>query len=209
MQYYYCIDEHFRQTGVTVISSSQLAKFLVLDDSQIRKDLATLGVKGHPRVGFDIDAIHEAIQTRLGLAQPHAAVLIGAGRLGGAIGSYKAFLDYGLKIIALFDIDSSKIGMMVGNHLVQPVTLLESIVKKEHVQIGILTVPSPAAQESANRLVRAGIDVIWNFAPTRIDVPQPVFVRHERLHVGLAELFYHLGCNKDETQSEADRISST
>jgi len=63
------------------------------------------------------------------------------------------------------------------------------------VRTAVLTVPAEAAQPLADRLVASGVRAIWNFAPTSLVVPAGVFVRHEHISVGLAELAYYLKCN--------------
>jgi redox-sensing transcriptional repressor len=75
---------------------------------------------------------------------------------------------------------------------VMPLESLEGLVKRLHVQIGILTVPKEAAQETADRMVKAGIKAIWNFAPVRLVVPEEVQVQNEDLAEGLAALFVKL-----------------
>jgi redox-sensing transcriptional repressor len=192
MQYYHWVTENLDPASESKISSSQLAKQFALDDSQVRKDLAAIGVKGQRNVGFDLGEVIGSIQQVLGLNQAHPAVVLGAGRLGGAISSYKGFVNYGLNIVALFDNDPAKIGLMIGGHVVQPLDHLESIIKQSHIRLGVLAVPDHAAQESADRLVKTGIRVIWNFSPAHLHLPDDIFVRHERLFVALAQLFYHL-----------------
>ena len=192
MHYYHCLHEYCGAEQETVISSTQLAGMLSLDDSQIRKDLAAIGVKGHCHVGFGVREVMETIRRVVGVAQRHPAVVVGAGRLGGALASYRGFADYGLAVVALFDHDPAKIGLIIGGHVVQPVDQLERILQAAHVRLGILTVPAEAAQECALRLVHAGVKVLWNFSPARLSLGAHVFVRHEHLFVGLGQLFYHL-----------------
>jgi len=192
MQYYHWITENLDSETEATVSSSQLAKQLTLDDSQIRKDLAIMGVKGQRHVGFDIREVIDSIRQFLGLSKSHPAVVLGAGRLGGAISSYKGFVSYGLNIAALFDNDPAKIGLMIGGHVVQPLDHLETVIQQSKVLLGILAVPDHAAQETADRVVAAGVRVIWNFSPAHLRLPEDIFVRHERLFVALAQLFYHL-----------------
>lgn len=175
-----------------MVSSAQLAQILSVDGSQIRKDLAAIGVKGHCHVGFDIHHVMNVVQQTLGFTRNRPAVVIGAGRLGGAISSYKGFANYGLHVVALFDVDPGKIGLMVGDHVVQPMEQLEPVIKQSNILLAVLTIPAEVAQESADRLIKAGIKVIWNFAPARIHVPPDVFVRNEQLFVALGQLFYNL-----------------
>lgn len=192
MQYYHCINEQFVPESRFTVSSARFARCLSLDGTQVRKDLAAIGVKGRRRVGFDVNTVLEAIQRTLGLTQTRQAVVIGAGRLGGAIASYKGFKICGLDIVALFDVNPGKIGLSIAGHVVQPLEQLESIIKDRGIEMGILTVPAGAAQPLADRLVNAGIKAIWNFSAVALTVSEEIIVRHEHLSIGLAQLSYHL-----------------
>jgi len=190
MQYYQCIGEQCDPNMKATISSAQLAQLTSLDDTQVRKDLGAIAVKGQRRVGFDINDVLTAIRQTLGFDEICPAVVIGAGRLGGAIASYDGFVKYGLHIVALFDIDAGKIGLTVGGHVVQPLEQLDTIVKERVVLLGVLTVPAEQAQRAADRLIQAGIKGIWNFAPASLAVPEGFVIRHEHLSLGLAQLSY-------------------
>ena len=69
---------------------------------------------------------------------------------------------------------------------------LEKIVAEREIQIGIIAVPATAAQFIADKMVKAGIAGIWNFAPVRIKVPETVQLVSEDLSIGLSTLSYHL-----------------
>ena len=192
MHYYHCIEEHYDLQVQCSICSGELARLLRLDDTQIRKDFAAIGVKGHRRIGFDGREVLSAIREILGFNRIYRAVIVGAGRLGGALASYKGFTRDGLEITALFDNDQNKYGLIVSGHTIQPMEQLEPIIRQKNVQLGILTVPTEVAQETADRLIRAGIQALWSFSPINLQIPESIFVRYEYLSVGLAHLSYHL-----------------
>ena len=191
MQYYQVISENWDLKKES-ISSSQLAKFLSMDDTQVRKDMAAIEVKGQRHIGFNAQEVLEKIRWVLGFTDSYRAVLLGAGQLGGAIASYEGFAKYGLKIEALFDNDPGKVGLVVAGHVVQPLEQLETIIRDRCITLAILTVPAEAAQQTADRLVTAGVKAIWSFSPVGLEVPKEVIVRHEHLSMGLARLSYHL-----------------
>ncbi|MCL4216503.1 MAG: redox-sensing transcriptional repressor Rex [Candidatus Hydrogenedentes bacterium] len=192
MHYYYFIGEQITEDTDGAVSSAELARLLEMDDTQVRKDLASIGVRGQPRKGFQNAEVLTAIRRELGFNFRYDAIVLGAGRLGGAIVSYGGFNHFGLKIIALFDDDPSRTGEVIGGTLVHHIDELERFIERHDVHLAILTVPHEAAQPLADRLVKSGITGIWNFAPTRIEVPEHVHVRHEHIAVGLAQLAYYL-----------------
>ena len=66
-----------------------------------------------------------------------------------------------------------------------------AIVRAEKVSIGVIATPGTAAQEAADRLVKAGITSILNFAPVVLSVPREIEVRKVDLAVELQILSYY------------------
>ena len=56
------------------------------------------------------------------------------------------------------------------------------------MKIGIITLPKEYAQETADKLIAAGIRAIWNFSPTYITVPDNIVVKNENMASSLAVL---------------------
>jgi NADH/NAD ratio-sensing transcriptional regulator Rex len=53
-------------------------------------------------------------------------------------------------------------------------------------------VPEAAAQDAADALVAGGVEVIWNFAARKLNVPKTVLVKNEDLGAELATLSHHI-----------------
>lgn len=192
MHYYHFVSARQDTGQGDTVTSTQIAELIHMDATLVRKDLAAIGVRGYPHVGFKSAEVLSAIRDVLGFDETFRAVIIGTGRLGGAIASYRGFASYGLLICGLFDIAPQKVGLTVGSHEIQPMAALIRFVRDFDVSIAILTVPPEAAQEVADQAVAAGIKAIWNFVTRGLTVPERVFVRHEHISVGLAELTYNL-----------------
>lgn len=178
--------------GEMLVSSESLAEAANVHPAQVRKDLRYIGQSGTPGVGYDVRRLIYEIEEILGLSKPKEAVLAGAGRLGAALSQYPGFDRFGLKIVALFDVDGSKVGGTVGEKPILPLTKLCDLPLRMGIRMGIICVPAEAAQNVADLMVAAGIKVIWNFAPTQLRLPADVFVRNEDLAAQLATLSYHL-----------------
>jgi redox-sensing transcriptional repressor len=202
IHYYYFIDERKKSGNTEVtVTSTQIADLINMNDTLVRKDLAAIGVRGHPRVGFKAEEVLSAIRDVLGFDEKLRAIVIGAGGLGTALATYHGFPDYGLDICGLFDNDPQKTGWMIGKHIVFSMNSLAHVVEQNEVRIAVLTVPAEYAQEVADQVVEAGVEGIWNFASTSLEVPEHVSVRHEHISVGLAELSYLLKRKKrDDTE---------
>jgi redox-sensing transcriptional repressor len=74
---------------------------------------------------------------------------------------------------------------------VRAVADLASIVRTDHVSIGVVATPAGAAQEAADQLVAAGVTSILNFAPVVLSAPHGVNVRKVDLAVELQILSYY------------------
>ena len=171
------------------VSSVTLAEALGINSSVVKKDLSAVKADdGKPKVGYVIDALIRDIEEFLGYNNTKDAVLVGAGRLGQALLSYKGFEAYGLNIIAGFDVDDRVIGHDVNGKKILPTGTLESIITKLDIKIAVLTVPRERAQIMADILVSCGIRAIWNFTPERLRLPEGIAVKNEDMAASLAVL---------------------
>ena len=180
------------QQGEQFVSSKYLAHFFHVDDTQVRKDVSVIGYKGKPKSGYSVSGLKAAIGDFLGINTENTAILIGAGKLGSALIEYPGLSEYGLKLVAIFDNDPSKLKAQIGGFEVQPLSYLGRVVTGFHVGIAIITVPKHAAQEVCDLVVEQGIRAIWNFAPTQLSAPADVTIRNENMAVGLALLSHYL-----------------
>ncbi|MGH2270746.1 redox-sensing transcriptional repressor Rex [Anaerohalosphaeraceae bacterium U12dextr] len=170
------------------VSSTLIADRLGLEQIQVRKDLAGIGVTGQPAVGFNVRELIGAIERLLGWDNMRDAILVGAGNLGQALLGYDGFARYGLNIVAAFDSNPEIIGMKIHGKPVFDIELLSSLTERMHIQIGILTVPGKVAQPVADMLIKAGIHAIWNFTPVKLSVSDNTIVEQVDLAASLAVL---------------------
>jgi redox-sensing transcriptional repressor len=173
------------------ISSRNLADFISVNDSQIRKDFSYFGAFGTPGVGYDIRKLIRQIKKMLNLSVPHKAALVGAGNLGSAILAYPGFRMYGFDIAAAFDNDPKKIGREINNVRIEDISSLRTL-KRRKISLAIIAVPRDAAQQTADALVKAGVKGILNFSPLRITVPKKVKVITIDIAMELARLPYYI-----------------
>ncbi len=179
--------------GITHISSKDFARRFDLSSAQIRKDLATFGEFGVRGVGYEVAGLKKHLLSILGLDRTRRVAIIGAGHLGQALADYSGFASGGFRICALFDNDPEKIGAKSrGGLTVQDVKRLSEAVRREEIQIGIITVPSSAAQEVAQRCCEAGLKAILNFAPARLTVPPEVRLKNVDLKINLETLSFYI-----------------
>lgn len=185
---YHQLLEEWLGEGAEWVSCARFAEAVDVDPTQVRKDLACLGVPGRPRVGYPAGDLRVGIERFLGWNHTNEAFLAGAGHLGTALLNYARFADHGLEIVAAFETDPEKIGRDINGKQVLPLEKLAALARRMHVRIGVITVPAAAAQFVADQMVAGGIRAIWNFAPTALDVPEGIIVQDEDLFSSLAVL---------------------
>jgi redox-sensing transcriptional repressor len=179
-----------RKMGKETISSKELADYTHINSTQIRRDLSGFGKFGKRGVGYHIDSLVGEIRKILRTSDQHNIALFGAGNLGQAIASSDIFADHGFRIVAIFDVDRDLVGNEVGGLDVRHFDEIERVVADEHVVVGVLAVPAQAAQEVADRLVEAGVKIIFNYSEQLLQVPPEVTVHTSSPAVDLLYALY-------------------
>ena len=175
--------------GEKYISSAVIAQNIPVSAVLVRKDLALVSSKpGKPRLGFEVVRLIADIEKFLGYDNLSDAVIVGAGGLGKAFLGYEGFKSNGLNIVAAFDVDPRIVGEEIAGKKVYPMDKFSDFVQHKKINIGIITVPKAAAQETLDTMVRAGIKAVWNCAPAPLRVPKGTILKNEDLSASLALL---------------------
>ena len=184
--YYLRLLYDFDKDGSEWISATDIGDILNLNSIQVRKDLTFTNVIGRPKKGYLVKDLIAAVEEFLGWDRRTPAVLIGAGSLGNALLGFDGFKRHGLDIIAAFDNDPEKAGKVERAVKIYRISDLKDYVRRNNVSLGIITVPASAAQETALKMIDAGIKGIWNFSPAKLHVPDNIIVHEEDLSEGFA-----------------------
>jgi redox-sensing transcriptional repressor len=180
-----------RKMGKDTISSQELAEYTHINSTQIRRDLSGFGKFGKRGVGYRIDSLVSEIRKILRTSGQHNIALFGAGNLGQAIAGSDIFADHGFRIVAIFDVDPKLVGKQVADNIpVRDFDDLENVVSEEQVVVGVLAVPPQSAQEVADRLVEAGVKIIFNYSEQLLQVPPEVTVHTSSPAVDLLYALY-------------------
>ncbi len=179
------------EADVESISSEGLAELAGVNAAKVRKDLSYLGSYGTRGVGYEVAFLIYQVRRELGLTHDWPVIIVGAGNLGQALAGYGGFGDRGFPVAGVVDIDPAKVGSVIGGVRVRHIDDLAQITQSRRVSIGVLATPPAAAQDAADRMVRAGITSILNFVPIVVSVPRGVNVRKVDLAVELQILSYH------------------
>jgi redox-sensing transcriptional repressor len=179
-----------RKMGKNTISSQELSDYTHINSTQIRRDLSGFGKFGKRGVGYNVESLVNEIRKILRTAGQHNIALFGAGHLGQAIASSDIFADHGFRIVAMFDVDPAVIGNRIGGLEVRSFNQIDEVVKGEQVVVGVLAVPAGAAQEVADRLVKSGVKIIFNYSERLLQVPPDVTVHTSSPAVDLLYALY-------------------
>ncbi len=179
-----------RKMDKETISSQELSAYTHINSTQIRRDLSGFGKFGKRGVGYRVDFLVAEIRKILRTSGQHNIVLFGAGNLGQAIASSDIFADHGFRIVAIFDVDPALVGREFGGVRVRDLSELAEIVEEEDVVVGVLAVPSDAAQGVADRLVDAGVKIVFNYSERLLQVPPEVTVHTSSPAVDLLYALY-------------------
>ena len=188
--YLRCLEE-LESSGITTISSKELAQRFGFNSAQVRKDLAYFGQFGVRGLGYYIAELKHNLERILGLKQDWEVALVGVGNLGSALIAYKGFQARGFRITLAFDSDPAKVGTTINEVSIQDVAKMGATLRRKKVKIAVVAVPAGVAQAAADALVEAGVTAILNFAPAQLAVPQGVKVQNVDLSVLLKTLSYH------------------
>ena len=185
-----------KDKGEQYVSSTQISKEINIDASQIAKDLSYVNISGRTRVGYNIDALIEVLESFLGFTNMHKAFLFGVGSLGAALLRDSGLHHFGLEIVAAFDVNPELVGKDLNGIPIYHSDDFEAKMKEYDVNIGVLTVPINIAQEITDKMVDGGIKAVWNFTPFRIRVPENIVVQNTSLYAHLAVMFNRLNFNE-------------
>ncbi len=182
-----CLNE-----GKTHIYSHELAHMHNITAVQVRRDIMFIGYSSSQRKGYDIKDLINAIGRVLDSETGLNVCIVGMGNLGTAITAYFSGKRSKLNIVAGFDVDPSKTNRIIAGVPCFHVSHLAEIIKEKDISIGIITVPSDYASETANNLVTAGIKGILNFTSIPLKLPEHVYLENSDMITLLEKVAYYV-----------------
>lgn len=182
----------FAEQGRETVSSEDLAVRGRTTAAQVRKDLSYFGSFGKRGFGYQVGELRDRLQQILGLERTWQVAIIGAGRIGAALFGYQGFRVQGFHIVAVFDRDQQKVGVEWGDQRIEDVARMEEVIGERGIEIVIVTTPAEVAQDVVDRAVRAGVQGILNFAPTKLVVSEEVSLKNVDMAIELEALSFAL-----------------
>ncbi|WP_034551268.1 redox-sensing transcriptional repressor Rex [Carnobacterium funditum] len=199
---YYRYLRFLHDAGKDRISSTELSEAVKVDSATIRRDFSYFGALGKRGYGYDVENLMNFFSKTLKQDRLTNVALIGVGNLGHALLNYNFHQSNNMRISAAFDINEEIIGKILSGVPIYPMSEMIEQLKIQQIEIVILTVPTQAAQETANELAKAGVKGIMNFTPIRISVSDDMRVQNVDLTNELQTLIYFLDHYKKEEKEE-------
>ena len=95
--------------GQKRIMSKELAEYVKIKPTTIRRDFSLIGSLGKQGFGYDVEHLIEVFSEELGINFDEKIILVGAGNLGKAILNYNHWDNVVGEIVCAFDLNPSSV----------------------------------------------------------------------------------------------------
>lgn len=184
--------QRMRDENHLTTNSKALGERLGISAAQIRKDLSQFGEFGKQGTGYSVPFLINTLQSILKVTKVWDIVLVGAGDLGHALAGYQGFANHGFRVAMVFDNNPEVIGKQAGAFIIQDTAELIEKVSAAGIRVAMLTVPASAAQNVAEKLVKAGVKAILSYAPITLSLPDEIRVEYIDPILMLQRMTYYL-----------------
>jgi redox-sensing transcriptional repressor len=202
--YLFALDE-FSKDGTIVVASHEIANKVGVKSGLVRKDLCHFGGFGRPSVGYNVAYLQKKIKDILRVNQVKNVAWVGAQRLADDPALVEKFAENKCDIVAVFDHDSGKLGLRIGNLQVMGAHQMEQVVNNLGIEAAVIAVTAEHAQWTADKLISGGVKAILNLTPVVLVVPQGVTLRNIDIASELMLLSYYCG-DREQKNSASDII---
>lgn len=189
---YYRFVSSLKSKGIDRVNSKAISDALQIDSATIRRDFSYFGELGKKGYGYNIDSLLDFFKSELSESDMVKIAIVGVGNLGKALLTYNFSIHDDMTITEAFDVKEDVIGQKIGNVIVKDNDELITTLKKEEIDVVILTTSERVAQKVADELVQAGVKGILNFTPGRINTPSDVQVHQIDLGIELQSLLFFM-----------------
>ncbi len=185
---YLIILEGLDDQGVDRISSRELSELYGNNPNQVRQDIFALNHPGRVGQGYGVRELHGMIRHALGLDVRRRLAIVGCGRLGTTLALHVPLANYGMDLVAAFDVAPHVVGTNVGTVRIDQAERIAEICRERGVELAALSVPRDTAQQSADELVRGGVVGILNYSRVSLQVPPHVVVQNRQIVCAFMQL---------------------
>ncbi|MFV0499221.1 MAG: redox-sensing transcriptional repressor Rex [Bacilli bacterium] len=186
---YYQGLRRLQKLGIDRVKSSELADYLNIQASTIRRDFSMIGELGKQGYGYNVDYLVEILKKELGI-KTMSAILFGVGNLGTALLNYDFEEEFGLVIQKAYDNNPLLIGKEINGIKIEE--LSDECSLYTNAEIAIVCVNSEYAKDVVDKLTHCNIKGILNFTTERFASTKQTAVHNVDLSGELLILAYHV-----------------
>lgn len=175
-----------KKDGKDKIMSNELAKYVNIKSTTIRRDFSLIGTLGKQGYGYNVNDLIEIFSKELGGEYNEKIILIGCGNFGKTILNYNHWSDVVGEIVCAFDKYPEKV-----SNVSVPVYDIKDLKEylPEGCKIAILAV-SGDVQNTVDLLTSVGIKGILDMTHQHFIVPEGVIVKEIDIVSKIQELVF-------------------
>ena len=153
--------------GFVKVFSNNLGDAIGATPAVVRKDFSVIGISGNKRGGYTIDSLVERLVDILGKRDAEDVIVVGCGRIGSALITFREFAREGIRVVAGFDSSEDRLRPDAPIPVL-PIADLPSFVAEHRIEVAVLAVPDAVATTVFETMVDAGIRGILNFTSVEL-----------------------------------------
>ena len=178
----YGLCDKLLETDTTRISSREIGEALAIPAHTVRKEINFLGEIGDTGAGYEVSRLRAHLAAELGLDHARRACIVGLGRLGSALLEYDWDKTSDFEVVAGFDASINRLETIRSPISLFPAYEIPEVVRREQIELALLTVPRQAAKPAGKLLAEGGIRGIVNFTSVTLGpLPERTAVRNLNL----------------------------
>lgn len=185
---YRAIMQKMKALGFVRVFSDNLADAVGVSPSLVRKDFSMFNLTGNKRGGYQLEALIEKLNAILGKDRKQKIIIVGCGKIGGALMSYNGFPRVGIRVVAGFDSDTQLLDAKAPIPILH-VSKMKEFIVQNGIKLAVLTVPEPSAQSILDSLMKANIRGVVNFAPIPLKGSETCIIHNINVEQEIENLF--------------------
>lgn len=201
---YLIILEELEAQGKDIVSSRELADYYGNNANQVRQDLSSMPHSGSRGHGYRTHGLQREIRHALGLNVQRRVAVVGCGRLGTTLALHVPLANYGMSLVAAFDVAPHIVRTNLGAVRVDHADHIAEICRERCVELAALSVPRDAAQQAADELVEGGVIGILNYTLVQLKVPENVVVENRQIICSFIQLTHRVSAHHADPMLTSD-----
>lgn len=188
---YRAVLQKMKALGFVRVFSDNLADAVGVSPSLVRKDFSMFNITGNKRGGYQLETLSEKLNVILGKDKKQKIIIVGCGKMGGALMNYNGFPRVGIRVVAGFDSEQKLLDRDAPIPILH-VSKMKEYIAKNDIKLAVLTVPEPSAQSILDSLMKAQIRGVVNFAPIPLKGSDTCIIHNINIEQELENLFYQI-----------------